>query len=62
MAREKCRVEGKDIYATKEEARETLNFFRKDHKGRGKTYRCIFGDHYHVTKGLCGRKGRRDHR
>ena len=54
----RCGVEGKIIYATKDEARAVLRDFRAEHAGRGKSYRCSFGEHYHVTKGLCGRKGK----
>jgi len=62
MARQKCGVQHKDIFETRDEARSILADFRKQHKGKGTVYRCSFGDHYHVTKGLMGRKGRRDHR
>lgn len=62
MAREKCGVQGKDVFPTREEARSILRDFRAQHHGKGTVYRCSFGDHYHVTKGLHGRKGRRDHR
>lgn len=57
---EKCNVEGKDIFATKAEAREELKVFRSQpgRRGRGRSYRCSFGDHYHVTKGLRGHKGK----
>lgn len=57
---EKCGVEGKDILATKEEARDYLRTFRAQpgRRGRGRSYRCSFGDHYHVTKGLRGHKGK----
>jgi hypothetical protein len=57
--REKCLAQGKDIFATKEDARAyLLTEFRARHAGHGTTYRCSFGDHYHVSKGLTGRKGK----
>ena len=56
--RAKCHVENKDIYVTKEEAAADIAEFRRNHNGRGKSYRCSFGDHYHVTKGLRGNKGK----
>jgi hypothetical protein len=62
MAREKCGVQGKTVYPTRDAAQAILTEFRKHHSGKGTVYRCIFGDHYHVTKGLMGRKGRRDFR
>lgn len=57
---EKCGVEGKDILPTKDAAREYLRSFRAQpgRWGRGRSYRCSFGDHYHVTKGLRGHKGK----
>lgn len=60
--RDRCSVSGKIIYATREEARAVARAFRRHNKGRGKSYRCTWGDHYHVTKGLCGNKGKGTHR
>jgi hypothetical protein len=57
--REKCQGPGaKDIIETKAEASAELKVFRAKHNGRGRSYRCSWGPHYHVTKGLCGRKGK----
>lgn len=57
--REKCGgPRGKDIYATKDEARADLPSFRAEHGGHGKLYRCAFGEHYHITKGFLGKKGK----
>lgn len=60
--RDRCRISGKVIYETKEAARAELRAFRRYHAGRGKTYRCSWGEHYHVTKGLCGNKGKGNRR
>jgi hypothetical protein len=49
---------GKVIYLTRLEARAALVSFRAKY-GRGKAKRCVWGDHYHLTKGLMGQKGRR---
>jgi hypothetical protein len=62
VKREKCTVEGKDIFVTRDDALAALPHIRARNKGKGKVYRCPFGDHYHWTKGLSGRKGRRDFR
>lgn len=61
MRREICLIAGKEIFDTKEEARANVRSFRRKHAGRGKAYACSWGEHYHVTKGLRGRKGK-EHR
>lgn len=48
---------GKAIYLTREEARAAVRVLRVRY-GRAKAKRCTWGEHYHVTKGLLGRKGR----
>jgi hypothetical protein len=60
--RDRCRISGKIIYQTKEEARAIRAAFRRNNANRGKVYRCPWGEHYHVTKGLCGNKGKGTHR
>lgn len=50
---------GKIIYETREEAREVLADFRRcNGDGRGSVKRCSWGEHYHITKGLRGKKGK----
>lgn len=56
--KEKCLVEGKDIYPTRAEAKADAVRLRKVH-GLSKAYPCSFGDHWHVTKGARARKRRR---
>jgi hypothetical protein len=56
--REKCNVEGKDIYPTREEARTERDRLKRVH-GQAKAYPCAFGDHWHITKGARARKWRR---
>ncbi len=55
---EKCTVAGKDCYPTKDLAKAAAQVLRSKKHGRGGTYRCPFGDHYHTTKGLRGQKGK----
>jgi hypothetical protein len=49
---ELCLVEGKVIIPTKDAAKAEARAIRVRSKGRGGYYRCAFGEHYHVTKGL----------
>jgi hypothetical protein len=56
--REKCSVEGKDIYPTRGEARADRPRLASLY-GQAKVYRCSFGEHYHITKGARARKWRR---
>jgi hypothetical protein len=53
IPREKCNGPGhKDIYPTKEEAQDELRRLRDGRKarpGQGMTYRCTWGEHYHIT-------------
>jgi len=59
VKREKCGgPSGKLIYATRDEARADLPVFRERHRGKGSVKRCTWGEHYHLTKGLHGRKGK----
>jgi len=59
MYRARCEGPGnKEIYETRQEARAALPSFRKLHHGHGSVRRCSWGDHYHLTKGLFGRKGK----
>jgi hypothetical protein len=59
MKRERCGGCGKEIYPTKQEATDYLKVFRSYGQGRrGKVYPCVFGTHYHVSKGLRGTKGK----
>jgi hypothetical protein len=58
--REICTVQGKEIFATKKEAKDTVSSLRRAGRKYARSYRCPFGEHYHVTKGLIGRKGRGD--
>jgi len=60
--RDRCLISGKVIYPTLEEARAIVRAFRRHNKNRGKVYRCTWGEHYHVTKGLNGNKGKGTHR
>jgi hypothetical protein len=62
MNGESCSVTGKKIYGTKELARNVRDAMRSHYKGRCSVQRCAFGDHYHVTKDLRGRKGKGDFR
>jgi hypothetical protein len=56
--RERCQGPGhKEILPTKAEAQAELKVFKTRHNGRGHSYRCSWGDHYHVTTGLMGRRG-----
>lgn len=48
---------GKVIYPTRTEARAALPAFRERY-GRGKAKRCTWGEHYHLTKGLMGQRGK----
>lgn len=56
--REKCTVQGKDIYPTRDEAKDDARRLKGVH-GLAKAYPCPFGDHWHVTKGARARKRRR---
>lgn len=57
--RERCGgPAGKVIYQTRDEARAALRSFRQLHHGHGSVKRCSWGEHYHLTKGLFGRKGK----
>ena len=48
----------KVIFVTRDEARAALPGFRRLHHGRGSVKRCSWGEHYHLTKALTGRKGK----
>lgn len=60
--REVCTVTGKECIPTKQEARNAVRALRARRNGKGGYYRCPFGEHYHVTKGLRGLKGKGDFR
>jgi hypothetical protein len=49
---------GKVIFGTRQEAQAALPAFRRAHYGRGAVKRCSWADHYHLTKGLRGLKGK----
>jgi hypothetical protein len=56
-----CNVTGKKMY-TKEQGRMAASVLRGQYKGRSVSRWCIYCGTYHVTKGLIGKKGRRDFR
>lgn len=59
MSREKCGGCGKDVFPTKDQAQAYLSVFRSlGTRRRGKVYPCVFGSHWHVTKGNPGQKGK----
>lgn len=59
IRRERCGGPGhREIFEGKQEARDyARGEFAARHGGRGHTYRCNWGEHYHVTKGLMGQRG-----
>jgi hypothetical protein len=48
--RERCNACGKLCFPTKAEARASLSDLARE-SGTWKAYPCIFGDHWHITKG-----------
>lgn len=54
-----CTVSGKAILPDREAAKAAAKSLRIQYHGRGKAYRCAFGEHYHVTKSVMGSSGRR---
>lgn len=61
-SRDLCSVTGKEIWLDKDAARAAARSLARVRNGRGKALRCDFGDHYHISKGLRGRKGKGDFR
>lgn len=56
---ERCGVTGKLMFASKELARAAVAGYARG-KGTGKiTDRCIFCGHFHLTKGVRGRPGKK---
>lgn len=49
---------GKVVFTSKDAARDALPAFRADHNGHGKVIKCFPLDHWHLTKGRTGRKGK----
>jgi hypothetical protein len=50
--REVCQVEGKDVYPSKDEARDAAKAgVSNGHRTSAGTYRCPWGDHYHIRSG-----------
>lgn len=54
-APEKCAVEGKSVFPDRDSAKAYAKSKQQEWHGRGKAYRCTFGDHYHVTRSRMGR-------